>query len=409
MDIDELRTKQAIFEIDRKKINKKYFEIEKIRNDFVSKFSLEKINNLSIDDYVVGKGSRESFCYLLENKLKSLGDMHGATSSKFGIYYSKNNKEYAFVKRFGDNFQIAFDNIKSSIISLIIEGESGNIENIRKSQLSSMFKGKILATYFPETFLSIFSKEHLDHFLDQFSINYIEKNDELFKREYLLNFKNSDSVMKNWRNYDFSKFLYDQIGRPPKLNSGTPEDLKEYSSIDLPKMNDVKYEFVDLKLTDVKQNDPILHNDEKIFKKIDFDRENKINRKIGERGESVVMRAEKELLSDIGLKKLVNKVTQKSKESDSYGYDILSFDKNGIEKFIEVKSTRKKSSNSNVYFAISSNEYRHAVKIDNYYIYIVFEADTIKPKIFKLYKPFNKSNNIIKVEPKSYKVSINLS
>lgn len=409
MDIDELRTKQAVFEIDRKKINKEYFEIEKIRNDFISKFSLEKIKGLSIDDYVVGKESKESFCYLIENKLKSLGDMHGATSLKFGIYYSKNNREYAFVKRFGDNFQIAFDNIKSLIISLIVAGENGNINNIKKNKLSPMFKGKILATYFPENFLSIFSEEHLNHFLDQFNINYIEKNDELLKREYLLNFKNSDSVMKNWRNYDFSKFLYDQIGRPPKLSSGTPEDLKEYSSIDLPKMNDVKYEFVDLKLTDVKQNDPILHNDEKIFKKIDFDRENKINRKIGERGESVVMRAEKEFLSGIGLKKLVNKITQKSKESDSYGYDILSFDKNGIEKFIEVKSTRKKSSNSNVYFAISSNEYRHAVKIDNYYIYIVFEADTTKPKIFKLHKPFNKSNNIIKVEPKSYKVSINLS
>ena len=291
-------------------------------------------------------------------------------------------------------------------MSLINAGRISDFENIRKNPLSPMLKGKILAVYYPNNYLSVFSVDHLNYFLERLEVKYSSGDDEISKRGYLLNFKNNDVVMKNWSNYYFWKFLYLKIGRPLKLDKGIPKELKEYAEIDFPDIKDVSYRFIDKRLTDMERGGG--ENLTTKLKKIDFDKENKRNRKIGARGELIVMMAERDYLIKVGLTNLVSQVKQKSEESDSYGYDILSFDENSNRKFIEVKSTRRKSSSTNVDFFISANELRHAKQLNNYYIYIVFEVHTKNPEIFRLKKPFSLQKSIVRVVPKSYKVSINL-
>jgi len=93
MHTEELRLKQAEYEADRKNINKEYIEIEKLRINFISKFTVDKIKHLSIEEYVVGHKLKESFCYYLENFLKALGNIHGSNSFKFGIYFGRTKKD----------------------------------------------------------------------------------------------------------------------------------------------------------------------------------------------------------------------------------------------------------------------------------------------------------------------------
>jgi hypothetical protein len=63
---DELRLLQTRFEPERKANQSRYLDLEKLRQEFVSKFQPSQIPLLLLDDYVEGKGSPQSFCYWVE-------------------------------------------------------------------------------------------------------------------------------------------------------------------------------------------------------------------------------------------------------------------------------------------------------------------------------------------------------
>ena len=65
------------------------------------------------------------------------------------------------------------------------------------------------------------------------------------------------------------------------------------------------------------------------------------NKALGEQGEAWALDYEKWRLKSAGLGKWVNQVTWKSKEEgDGLGYDILSCNADGSERYIEVKTTK---------------------------------------------------------------------
>lgn len=414
INIDDLRIKQAEFEETRKDYKKKLEDLEKKRQKFLKLFSYEKLSELDLEHYALQKGkteSKNSFCYWLENELKDLGNMHGSTARKFGIYYGVSKKEpenykwritSKFIKGKGD----AFNNIKTEIISLINSAKNNDIKSIRQNSLSNLFKSKILSTYFSGKYLNIFDDKHLSYFLDKLDLIYSDSDDEILKRERLLNFKNEDAVMSKWSNYEFSNFLYSSFGRPARKEE-VPNELKEYleSKTDYPKMKDVKAEFIELNINP--ENIELKRKKERTFAKVvDFEKENKKNKLLGNRGEEIVFSLEKEHLKSIGKRELADNVRWVSKEDDSLGYDILSFEDNGDEKYIEVKSTNQ-SENSNANFLISSNQYSKAKKIKNYYFYIVFNAKGEKPKIWKIKEPLQYENKGLTLTPISFRVIIN--
>ncbi|MCX6246056.1 MAG: AAA family ATPase, partial [Bacteroidetes bacterium] len=65
---------------------------EKGRQEFVTKFPLEKLSELTVDDYCQGT-TKNSFCYWLEFKDILFG-IGGGNASKFGIYKSKEDGNY---------------------------------------------------------------------------------------------------------------------------------------------------------------------------------------------------------------------------------------------------------------------------------------------------------------------------
>ena len=80
-----------------------YEEVEQDRLDFVSRFPIEKILQMKIDEYVAGKPDpktgdvdRTTFCYILERGLLFFGGIGGTPAIKFGIYYSKSKKDYVY-------------------------------------------------------------------------------------------------------------------------------------------------------------------------------------------------------------------------------------------------------------------------------------------------------------------------
>lgn len=139
--------------------------------------------------------------------------------------------------------------------------------------------------------------------------------------------------------------------------------------------------------------------------KPDYEKINRLNKKLGDRGEKVVLDFERERLKKSSNFDLAKKVDRVSLKSDSLSYDILSFEQNGKERYIEVKATRSKVGDANFFLPI--NELNTAK--ENYYIYLVYDILSKEPKIWIINNPFSPENKNVNLEAINYKVSIKVS
>lgn len=389
-----------LFDLKRQLEADDFTHLDNLQNMFVSDFSVERIRRLKIDEYVIGKGSKTSFCYRLERQLGALGDMRGSTSSVFVVYYGKKGGDtelkYRYTKKLGkatDELD-ALKKAKEAIISLIDAGARKDREAIKRNRLADLYKFKLLGTYYPDQYLNIYSPRHLNYFIGELGLNPIHAS--MFgKQDALLAFKNENKICREWSNYEFNNFLYHEFGRPPANEEGEKEQDV------LPAIEDIKPEIIDLTITNYVGGS----KKGKGTAKPDYIERQERNSKLGKRGENIVFNLEEAFLRQNNFS--LDKLEHSSKKDDRLGYDIKSLDENGIEKFIEVKSTRTKKGSVN--FAITDNEKTKAKKLPNYYIYVVFEANTTSPKIWKIKEPFKGLHEKFKVTPTSYKVEVTVT
>lgn len=113
-------------------------------------------------------------------------------------------------------------------------------------------------------------------------------------------------------------------------------------------------------------------------------------KEIGALGEEKVFEYEKKYLIENGRHNLANNVRHISKESISEGYDIISYDLNGNNKYIEVKTSQQKDAN----FFITDNELTKAKALHNkYWIYRVIFNDSGNFDIVTIQNPAIKIEN----------------
>lgn len=115
------------------------------------------------------------------------------------------------------------------------------------------------------------------------------------------------------------------------------------------------------------------------------------NRKLGLVGEEFVVHYERKWLQSIGKGNFSRRVEHVSKErGDGFGFDVLSYDEHGNEKFIEVKST-KWGKETPFYF--SRNELDFSQKnSNNFYLYRVFGLRK-NPQFYVLKGALNQTSN----------------
>jgi hypothetical protein len=106
------------------------------------------------------------------------------------------------------------------------------------------------------------------------------------------------------------------------------------------------------------------------------------NRSLGLAGEEFVVSYERERLRQAGEKRLGDRVEHVSvAKGDGLGYDVLSFDIDGRERFIEVKTT---SFGKQTPFFVSRNELEFSdLARDQYHLYRLFEFRR-QPRMFDL-------------------------
>lgn len=150
-------------------------EAKEIYNDFQNQFPIERLKNLSIEEYT-NLNREDSFCYWLETKTESLGSIWGGSAYKFGIYKASgeikpSNKTlddgvYAWYKKYGDTRDKAYQTILSNIIKVAEAAQQKNFSLIDTIDLGISYKWKIAYLY---------SNMSLLNFYKEAGIRYIAK------------------------------------------------------------------------------------------------------------------------------------------------------------------------------------------------------------------------------------------
>ena len=153
------------------------------RLSFISKFPIETLKDLTVDQYVQGT-DKNSFCYWLEFK-KIVFGIGGGNASKFGLYKTKDGNYYNSCgknKQELSDGELAehFDKIKSGIVAALKFTDRDEIEKIKNIDIPiwNMVLQKILSIYYPSKFLTIGSPEVLIECARDIKIKDIELSNE---------------------------------------------------------------------------------------------------------------------------------------------------------------------------------------------------------------------------------------
>lgn len=166
-----------------------------------------------------------------------------------------------------------------------------------------------------------------------------------------------DEIISNVLSNDLSNDELNLIKAKDVLNEDNNNIIKPIQIIDIPKRRKRKTNNTTMTQKSISKKDYV-----KVAEK---------NIKIGYEGEKLVCNYEINKLKQIGREDLVEKIKWVSKEDDSKGYDIVSYNVEGdneVEIYIEVKTTTN-SNESTIY--ISKNELDNLKNKPNYYIYRV--------------------------------------
>jgi len=354
---------------------------EKLRREFVAKYPVARIRQLALDDYVIGKGAgNRSFCYRLEREMDRLGRILGSPSPKFGVYFGKKGKDperkYRFVGHWGATLEDAFAAVKQAIVSLLEDAGRGDLAAVAANRLSPMFKGKLLFVYHPEQFAPIYAREHLEHFAAALDLHGAFRSEVEMQRA-LMDYRATWPELSAQPALLYMRLLYLLFDYPPEKEDGGGEGAR------VPLLD------VAAKGAEFIEQMPAISSEERGRAerrgKIDYEAQQRQFKRIGDRGEALVVEIEKRRLLSAGRRDLAERIVHTAQEDDSAGYDILSFDEDGTERPIEVKATS--GANLGRGFYISANEVEQSSSLSNYHLYLVFSALSKKPRILSLRQP----------------------
>jgi len=227
MSIETLKEKAKTYSISQEYLDSK----EKGRLEFVTKFPIDRISELSLDQYVLGT-DKESFCYWLEfKKIEDkviLFGVGGGNASKFGLYKSKDGSyQIGFGEKKktlnGKELEDYFSSIKSTIILALKYVSENRISEIKKMNIpfGNMILQKILSIYYPDKFITIGSSNVLIDLAKYINLQNIDLNsNNLIEINYECK-KAIDAIseFKNWSYEKIGTFVWNYFDGENKKGS----------------------------------------------------------------------------------------------------------------------------------------------------------------------------------------------
>ncbi len=200
-----------------------YKEHHKIYEEFLERFPIEKLKDMTLEQYT-NLNRSDSFCYWLEFKTKILGSVGGNNSLKFGIYqYWKKPKPmggilyddtYSWYSSLGSTASEAFEKVKEAVICAAENGKSSNLDALESIEsLSAMIKWKIAFLYSNEKIIPYYSLDRLRVIGQNMGMN-ITKNTTIADiQRFLINARKVDDI------HEYGKML-DDIWKESEFQAG---------------------------------------------------------------------------------------------------------------------------------------------------------------------------------------------
>ncbi|HMS43529.1 MAG TPA: hypothetical protein PKE69_25085 [Pyrinomonadaceae bacterium] len=218
-------------------------EREELLNEFLSKWTKESVQNMILDEYVVGENN-QTFCYWVETETKLLGNIKGQNSFIFGIYKRKEklkehignyktDGEYSWLTKFGDKRDEVFENVKNEILQIIEYSETGKFYLIENLKLHPFFKWKVAYLYSNKRIIPIYEKRVLHNIAEYYGLKVTDKT-KIFEIQDLM-IQNKPSYLDF---YEFTDFLWQNFSKESidrdnieivisdKLRTRKPTELK---------------------------------------------------------------------------------------------------------------------------------------------------------------------------------------
>jgi MoxR-like ATPase len=294
----ELELEQYIQECDtnedkKRIINEKISNAKKVQENFISLFPISDVRNIGILDYVQGKpeGKRTTFSYLIEHGSRAFGTIGGGYAIKHGVYMNKDG-EFEFNSDHFKSHTEAYDStinviadcldhaknfIKTKDWKIFSDHITELIESNKKTPGIPVIS-KIIAMYYPDEFIRMWSHSWLNATLDAFQIKRQDlpegQTEGKFyeKMERLMIMKNSHPIMKEWPNEYFSYAIGQYIEGKSDTKKTKPKLLEFLKFEMIMKQN---YQPIIIKMLLENPNHTITIQDiRKKFDELNFDRGN---------------------------------------------------------------------------------------------------------------------------------------
>lgn len=189
-------------------------EKEELYNSFLSRFPLDSLQNMTLEQYTGTEDSRDNFCYWVQYKVDKVGGMKGGSSDIFGIYKHKNpskkpkmisDSQYSWLRELGSDANAAWEKIRGLICSIAKsanEGRYGDIDSIQC--IGNNFKWKVAFLYSNKKIPPIYSKKAVKLLAKKHHINIANSEPQSNIETKLMSLKGD---MDFW---EFADMLWDE-------------------------------------------------------------------------------------------------------------------------------------------------------------------------------------------------------
>lgn len=182
-------------------------ELQQLRREFVEKFPKEVLSELTLQTFALGAGDKEnSFCYWLEYRTARLGSIQGGSVYKFWLWFDRKTKTWRTTRNITPRDpEHVLAEIKKRLVLAVELAEGDRFEDLDRVALPASLLLKPLSLYFPEKFLPIFSKTHLDAALSLFGLR--KDGGIVVKNRRLLQFLASQPELEGFDTLQIMHFL----------------------------------------------------------------------------------------------------------------------------------------------------------------------------------------------------------
>lgn len=249
MDINLINESNTIKRIDATIALKKFEEYENNSNNewhviakqnrirFVEEYPIDRIRDLTIDEYCRGDNC---FSKKIRFDLQGLASMGNAYPDTFGLYARKETNEIVLSKTFqricNGDIDAAFYTIKDEIVKLLTDFRSIGYDAVKNIHLNSLYIYKLLIIYYPEQTFPVCAHGTLKKYCECVGLSFDSKTEMYVGIQKLIEWKSKVDAFKDWDNRKLMSFC-DWLVRSDQSIDGSELIHERSSTINSDKEN----------------------------------------------------------------------------------------------------------------------------------------------------------------------------